>query len=143
MTPSILDFLKTFGINAKTNFDLKDYADYLNLKIKILMNDELSSLKEDTPKNIIINYQNSNEKGSHWVCIYNKSIYFDSFGIKPTKEVEDYLSDYTFNSLQVQPNNTKICGILSLYVLYRLNKSKGEGFTSLIQEIYNDLKSLL
>ena len=37
MTPSILDFLKTFGINTKTNFDLKDYANYLNLKIKILM----------------------------------------------------------------------------------------------------------
>lgn len=119
---TILDFLKTFGIDAKTNFDLKDYANYLNLPIKVLMNNELNKIKNSKKHNIIINYQNSDESGSHWVCVKDKYIYFDSYGIKPTKEVESFLDyNYIYNKIQVQPDNTKICGILCLYVLWRLS----------------------
>jgi hypothetical protein len=134
---SILDFLKTFGINTKTNFDLKDYATYLNLPIKVLMNDELYKISKTKKMNIIINIQNSDKQGSHWVCFRNK-FYFDSFGIRATKEVEDFLpKDYIYNKIQVQPNGTKICGVLCLYVLYCLDK--GEEYDDIILSIKEDL----
>jgi hypothetical protein len=129
---SVLDFLKTFGINTKTNFDLKEYADYLNLPIKVLMNDELYKISKTKKPNVVINIQNSDKQGSHWVCFRDnqlpygesKALYFDSFGIRATKEVEDYLPvDYIYNKIQVQPNGTKICGVLCLYVLYQLKNN--------------------
>lgn len=137
----ILSFLKTFGIDTKTNFDLYDYSKFLKIDdLIILMNNELNdNIKE---KNIIINLQNSNKNGSHWCCIFDKKYYFDSFGINPTKEVENYLDDnYKYNSLQVQPFETNICGILCLYVLYELNNNKN--FEEIIIEIYEKLESIL
>jgi hypothetical protein len=134
---SILDFLKTFGINTKTNFDLKDYATYLNLPIKVLMNDELYKITKTKKMNIIINIQNSDKQGSHWVCFRN-NLYLDSFGIRATKEVEDFLpKDYIYNKIQVQPNGTKICDVLCLYVLYCLDK--GEEYDDIILSIKEDL----
>ena len=149
---TVLDFLKTFGINTATNFDLKDYANYLGLSIKVLMNGELYKIEKTKKHNIIINIQNSNKKGSHWVCFKvepsskangcHRKYYFDSYGIKPTKEVEYFLNDnYVYNHLQVQPDNTKICGVLCLYVLYMLNNNVE--FENIIQDIYKSLKYLL
>ena len=152
MEYSILDFLKTFGINTKTNFDLKEHADFLNLKLKVLMNNELYKIKNTKKHNVIINLQNSDKKGSHWVCIKDRKYYFDPYGIKPTKEVENFLDrsngsredpdeNYSYNTLQVQPNETKICGILCLYMLYKLEK--GDNFVDIILEIHEELENLL
>ena len=140
---NILDFLKTFGINTKSNFDLYDYGDFLGLKdLVILMNDELDENLEN--KCIIVNIQNSDKNGNHWCCIYNKKYYFDSFGINPTKEVERFLDEnYVYNSLQVQPFNTNICGVLCLYVLYNLFKTSfNKDFEDIILEIYENLEIL-
>ena len=144
MEYSILDFLKTFGINTKTNFELKEHANFLNLELKVLMNNELHKIDNTKKHNVIINLQNSDKKGSHWVCIKDKKYYFDPYGIKPTKEVEDFLDpdeNYYYNTLQVQPNETKICGILCLYMLYKLEK--GDSFTDIILEIHEELENLL
>ena len=142
---SILDFLKTFGINKTTNFDLYDIANKLNLRIKVLMNNELYKIEETKKHNIIINYQDNDEKGNHWCCFRNRNFYFDSFGIKPKQEVEKFLlKNYIYNTKQVQPFGTKICGILCIYVLYRLEKESNEAlFKSIIEDIFYQLKSLL
>ena len=143
MNYSVLDFLKTFGINTKTNFDLKEYSIKLDLPVKIIMNDELHKINKTKKNNVIINYQNSNKNGSHWVCFKNRQLYFDSYGIKPTDEVEEFLNkDYIYNKLQVQPNNTNICGVLCLYVLLMLNKTN-LSFENIVDNIYKDLEPLL
>lgn len=150
---TVLDFLKTFGINTKTNFDLYDYSKFLNLEVEIIMNNEIEEVKDGSnKKNIIINIQNNNYKGTHWCCIYNKHFYFDSFGINPTKEVENYLNkDFIYNSLQVQPFETSICGILCLYVLYKLSKGNNDDnivnktaqFEEIIKVIHENFQNLL
>ena len=111
-------FLDKYGSNKTTNFDLMDIARDLGLKIKVLMKDELLEYKGNKP--IILNYQNSNQSGSHWVCLKKDSLnsfYFDSYGIIPLKEVFEYLDDFKYSTFQVQPDNTEMCGQLCLFIL--------------------------
>ena len=128
---NLKSFLDKYGTNKTTNFDLMDIARDLNLKVKVLMKDELLEYKGNKP--IILNYQNSNQSGSHWVCLKKDSLnsfYFDSYGIIPLKEVFEYLNDFTYSTFQIQPDNTEMCGQLCLFVL---NSLKGlEKFESTI-----------
>ena len=128
---NLKSFLNKYGTNKTTNFDLMDIARDLNLKVKVLMKDELLEYKGNKP--IILNYQNSNQSGSHWVCLKKDSLnsfYFDSYGIIPLKEVFEYLNDFTYSTFQIQPDNTEMCGQLCLFVL---NSLKGlEKFESTI-----------
>ena len=121
---NLKDFLDKYGTNKTTNFDLMDIARDLNLKIKVLMKDELLEYKGKKP--IILNYQNSNQSGSHWVCLKKNSMdlnssekgfNFDSYGIIPPKEVFESLNDFKYSTFQIQPDNTEMCGQLCLFVL--------------------------
>ena len=81
----------------------------------------------------IMNFNKSDEIGSHWVCFvrnHNVRIYFDSFGqITPT-EVQKYLktpSEFINEKAVIQRNsdivqrpNTHVCGHLCLVVLTSL-----------------------
>jgi len=143
----LVKFLNASGINTTTNFDLKDIAKTLNIKTKILMKDELQDTKK-TIKNTIINFQNSNKNGSHWVALNNseKVYYFDPYGIPPIKTVEDYANtqrkDLIYNTLQIQPNGSKMCGQLCLYFLYLVNKEE-YNFTDSILKMHEELNELL
>ena len=84
------------------------------------------------PKQIecgIVNFNTTNERGSHWVCYYKndtKRIYFDSFGQITPIEIQNYLktkrekeagvSIIQGNTDIVQKINTQICGHLCLFV---------------------------
>ena len=133
---NIYNFLYEFGISSKTNFDLYDIARVLNLNIKVLMNNELDEIS-DNVNNYILNYQDSNYKGSHWVALHlgTKSYYFDSYGLRPTENVTKYLNnrEWDYNKIQVQPFDTNICGIMCIYFLYRINKNKT--FDQIIKEL--------
>jgi len=102
-------FLYNFGINTTTNFNLKDIAKTLNIKLKVLMKDELLVIEKPI-KNAVINFQKSNQNGSHWIGLFNSDsvYYFDPYGIPPIKVVEDYTNknkkDLIYNTLQIQPN---------------------------------------
>ena len=126
----LITFLSRYGISKTTNFDLKDMSYDLGLDIKVIMRDEfISSIVKD--KDIIMNIQTTKEKGSHWVCIHqSKGIYFDPYGVLPTKEVLKVLPNIKYNEIQVQPEGSEMCGQLSLYVLYRLNL--GDDFETII-----------
>ena len=67
----------------------------------------------------IINLENSESGGSHWVAYYNcptypRVEYFDSFGVIPPPLVEKYLSTsnkcVAFNTTQYQPLESILCG---------------------------------
>jgi len=63
------NWIYLFGIDSKTNFDLYKIAEILNLKIKVLMNNELDKINAES-SNYILNYQNNDLPGTHWVALY-------------------------------------------------------------------------
>ena len=82
----------------------------------------------------IVNFNNSYEPGSHWVCYFkdgmDQRIYFDSFGQLTLGEVQKYLKtkkEYETGKAAIQRNtdivqhtNTHVCGHLCLFVLTSL-----------------------
>ena len=94
MELNLIDFLKKYGINKTSNYDLKDIADDLGIEIKVLMRDELNKIKKSKKDYIIMNLETSKDNGSHWVSLSKfHNIYFDPYGILPTKEVYYYFNN--------------------------------------------------
>ena len=126
LNKSLKEFLWKYGSDTTTNFDLKKIAKDLGIKCHIIMCDEINNYLDK--ENLIINLQTIKEKGSHWVlCSKKFKIYFDSYGVVPIKNIDTYLQNhnvekFVYNTIQVQENNTKICGQLCLYVLYKLEE---------------------
>ena len=133
------------GYNSLTNFDIYDIVRELNiLNFRgVFMRDTLPN-KPRTNECGIMNFNTSDQSGSHWVCWYKNGqerIYFDSFGCITPEELQKYLktkSEYNNNTLcikrnteQVQQPNTQICGQLCLYVLKNL--SDGMSFQDVLK----------
>lgn len=90
----------------------------------------------------IINFDKSNESGSHWVSIVfsigNKkpAEYFDSFGYPPKhKEIIKFLKNnsyyWIYNSKQIQNENTFVCGqYCVIFILCKLKNIKMKTFQS-------------
>ena len=92
-------------------------------------------MRDNLPKVIktnecgIVNLEPESENGSHWVNYFKKGkeiYYFDSYGLDPTNELKSYLKGKGKNPIvcstyEIQKFGTKICGQLSIYVLYMLN----------------------
>ncbi len=144
MVLSISQFLDRYGTDTTTNFQLIQYAKELGIKpFKVIMRNELKKLKKLQEKNkekyfIICNYQTTKESGTHWTGIYkdkDKSFYIDSYGLQPFHEAIDFMNDYTYSTFKIQKDGQKLCGQISLYVLYKL--SKGEDFYSTVLDLYS------
>jgi hypothetical protein len=133
-------FLFKYGINTTTNFDLEDIAKDLGIKIKVLMRNELKNLEDFKTKNLVINLDSSENKGSHWVCLYKNKYYFDPYGVLPINTI-DQIDGLVYNTLQIQPDDTKMCGKLCLYVLDNLEK--GEKFEDVVLCMYEEMEDIL
>lgn len=80
----------------------------------------------------IINLDDFDGTGTHWVCYYKKKqsvYYFDSFGnLKPPLELINYLGSRVtilYNYKRYQSYDTVICGHLCIQFLYDMdNKIK-------------------
>jgi len=67
-----------------------------------------------------MNLDDSSGDGTHWFAWFkcvDKKWYFDSFGLPPPTELNDYLGDVFCSTEQVQPRQEVICGHLCLLVL--------------------------
>ena len=119
---------------ALTNFDLISYIKKLGVPYfrGVFMRDELPKMKHLVECGIM-NFNKSNELGSHWVCYVpnrNDRIYYDSFGQITPLELQKYLKTVAElknnkaviqrNSDIVQSPNTHVCGHLCLVVLTSL-----------------------
>lgn len=138
--------------NSKINYDipLTNYdIDDLVKRLKInnfkgcFMRDALPTLKKN--ESIIINLDDSDNAGSHWVALISigkKLQYFDSFGVYPPDEIKSkYKKKVMFSTMQVQDINSNRCG---WYCLYFLNEiSKGIDYFDLIYlyDIHNKNKN--
>ena len=90
-----------FGVDTSTNVQLENWAKKLKIEIQVLMADEVEE-KLNQKKLSIINYQDSDEKGSHWVGFFNgekefDKYYFDPYGIEPLPDFPKCI----YNTVQV------------------------------------------
>ena len=108
-----------------TNFELYDYAEKLNLRLRgVFMRDSLPAKAHENECGIV-NFNKLSEGGSHWVCYFKEGDskwYFDSFGQVVLQEIRDYLKSPIYRNTDiVQDPGTIICGHLCLYVLKSLS----------------------
>jgi len=138
---SIHYFLNKYGTDSTTNFQLVRIAKELKIpNFHCAMRNELKVLRKlkKSPIFIICNYQATDENGTHWIAMYKddkNSFYFDSYGIGLFNEAKDFLVHGVYNTFKIQPNRTKMCGILCLFVLYSLYK--GRDFFDIVLELDN------
>lgn len=123
----IKQFLERFGTNTTSNFDLIDIARILGIQnFYCLMSNEISKLRgKKHPIYAVINYTSDKFEGTHWICLYkdnDKSYYFDSYGLQVIPELESYLRGGIQSTFKIQPDETRMCGSLCMYVLYKLSK---------------------
>lgn len=114
-----------------TNFQLNDLAAKLKIKnyAGCFMKDELINKTENDLECGIVNLQNTDQNGSHWVCYFhdktkNKKLFFDSFGLDAPIELQNYLGENILSStFQIQELGTDTCGDLCILVLYLLDQN--------------------
>ena len=107
-----------------SNFDLIDIAKTYGIdNLNVVMNDELKYYEFKTGY-YIINLEDTDDLGSHWVCLIvenGKCIYWDSFGCLPSHDVENWMKQskykYMFNNRIVQDLDSVLCGLFALGVI--------------------------
>jgi hypothetical protein len=116
-----------------TENQLENFAKKNKINLNgVYSKNQLNNLK---PKNggYIINMQDSNKgNGTHWVCCWidkNESIYFDSFGIVPPIEIENFIQEFkpgmVFHSnIDIQNINSGGCGQYCMDFLYFMTKGQ-------------------
>ncbi len=115
-----------------TNLEIQNICNQLNIKLNgIFMKDELkTNLKNG---NYIINLQNHNQSGSHWLGFYkskNNIYWFDSFGVQmPQNEFNIFKQEHDniyYSNVQIQDMKSILCGYFVIAYLYFVNKMKGK-----------------
>ena len=129
-------------IKALSQYDLIKYIDKLRIKNfqDVYMRDNLPKTSNKGTECGIMNLDSMKGSGTHWTCWFknddNRCYYFDSFGVGPPKEFENYInSDIIYSTYQIQNFGDVICGHLCLMVLYGLAKLKID-FHSILSELF-------
>ena len=112
-----------------TNFDIQNWVEYLKIPNfgGVISRDQI---KDCTPRHsFVINLNESDEPGSHWVAMFFGSdliLYFDSFGLAPPQEVlmlcEKHRVNYTFNNTHYQEFTSVLCGYYCLFFLNEISR---------------------
>ena len=90
----------------------------------VLSKDTLLTSVTNTPRIYIVNMQDSNQPGDHWIVIWIDTIpeYFNSLAEKPPKEFERFLIShgpkYKYNTKRLQANSSSVCGQYCLMYCY-------------------------
>ena len=122
-----------------SNFELEDAAKRLKISSfrGVFLLDTLPK-KPNTKECGIVNFDEIDGPGTHWVAWYknsNTKIYFDSYGVQPPIEVVKYLEKpIHYNTDQLQPVGEVFCGHLCLYVLKELDM--GHEFQSVLNNFF-------
>lgn len=133
-------------MNELSNFELMDLIKHNKLNHYfdgVYSKDELPTLKPT--KFYIINLQDSSGPGTHWTAFhYSKlqSIYFDSYGFPPPKEVENKIGNYIYNDSDIQDFNSSACGFYALCFIKFLHDkpNKEEAFKIFLKLFKNETK---
>jgi hypothetical protein len=130
---------KFFGAVPSDFMDL-DYLLFKKLKFEDLEKEKISKF------GVIFNTDNSKQSGKHWISLFCdldkfQIYFFDSMGIRPPKEVNEFMKliekylknkkpnsddnpiDIRYNKTQHQKGNSE-CGVYSINFILRLLKGK-------------------
>lgn len=121
--------MKYLETNTLSNFDLQRKLGNVKDFRGVFSHDSLpKSINENEYS--IVNLQNKNQPGSHWVLIVNRSpekyvYYFDSFGIAPSEIIAKYLKTsgkaIMFNNRQLQENISNRCGYFCAFIVTKVD----------------------
>lgn len=101
-----------------TNIDLINMAKTYDIILNnIIFKDELVKLNPKNSRYIVINMSNLGHPGTHWISlgVIGKTLYyFDSFGVEPPVEVENWANKYklkiVYSDYQIQHLDSIMCG---------------------------------
>lgn len=124
-----------------TSYDITDLCSKYNIQINGI------HCRDDLPEHLhdgwyILNLDRESGTGTHWTCFRvtanGLSLYFDSFGFIPPKELSKKLGYYSYNGKKIQSLNTDSCGWWCLacikYCEERANQTEAFGkFISLFK----------
>ena len=118
-----------------SNFEIENAVKTIGLKNfrGVFLRDTLPK-KPKRSEWATMNLDDTSGDGTHWVAWFkhgDKKWYFDSFGLPPPTELNNYLGDVFYPTEHIQPRQAVICGHLFLFVLKEMQKGKG------LQEIIN------
>jgi hypothetical protein len=111
-----------------TNIELESIAKQLSIPHfrGVFMKDQLKDMVLEDKECGIVNFERSNQNGSHWVGYYRDgkhNYYFDSYGSYILEELKNYLkSRIKTHNFQIQELNSDICGELTLLWLFLMSK---------------------
>ena len=124
----------------------KQYRDYFNYEPRFngaFSRNNLPKIKDGA---YIINLEDENSKGTHWVALFidrNLAVYFDSFGIEYIpQEVLNKIKDksITHNIFRIQNNESVMCGLYCIvFIEYMLAGKTLLDYTNLFSP--NDYKN--
>lgn len=141
-----------------TNVDLMYYVKKLGINNfrGVFMRDRLPKTKS-SPEVGIMNFNQSTEVGTHWVCWIIKQngqrFYFDSYGqsvpeelmryLKTPKEYKNDIPVVRRNALVIQKLNTTECGKLCLFVIRCMenNSCSFDGIIQVLKQRYDKDKA--
>ena len=118
-----------------SNFEIEDVVKKIGLKNfrGVFLRDTLPK-KPKRNEFTIMNLDDTSGDGTHCVAWFKRGsdkFYFDSFGLLPPTELNNYLGDVLYLTEQIQPRQEVFCGHLCLFVLKEMHKGKH------LQEIIN------
>jgi len=109
-----------------SNFDIEDICGMIGVPLHgVYSKDELIDI-EPLIGCYVVNLEDSTEGGSHWVAVViNESYvsYFDSFAVRPSDDVKEFISRYVknqdiqtiYNLQQIQEYRSVLCGYYCIY----------------------------
>ena len=108
------------------------YRNKLKHFLGVFSHDTLPQQTLHTGDSLVINYNNQDEPGSHWICVFIGDEYpevFDSFGVVPSKIIQEWLKKHTgskhisYSSHQIQNKWSTMCGWYCIH--YIMERTKG------------------
>lgn len=126
-----------------SNIELIDICNQNGIKLtNVIMSNELKDIKKKKELYLIINLQDINKIGSHWVSLIkrnNQYLYFDSFGVIPDVYILKYKGKHKvgYSNYIIQDMQSVECGIFCIAFLHYIQNNKGK-----IYDVYNDFINL-
>jgi hypothetical protein len=118
------------GLKPLYSNEIEDYLRFIPIFKGVFAKDELVRIKvkKNEPLALVINLENHNQGGSHWVALYNdKNLpyveFFDSYGIEPPIEVEKFSlrlgKPIKYNPYQHQKITSFRCGYFTIHYIIK------------------------
>ena len=113
-------------VKPLNNFELEQAAQDLNISnFRGVCLRDLLPKKTNKNECGILNLDDSDGSGTHWVAWYKKGkhkYYFDSYGVQPPLELRSYFkSPIYYSTEKIQRPEQVVCGHLCLYMLKKLS----------------------